>query len=381
MIIPPARTFGALLSIFSVAFLLTVPAATQVEPETMAPAAAPLTQQVTPSLALVLTGEGSGRLTHTATGLIVRSDGVLLTPYHNIINAREVQVRLASGEVYDRVSLIGFDERRNIAALRIPAVGLPEPTFCPLDKLQVGQTIYLLSNPRQLRNTTTSGTLSAIRMADEVKGAGNGYRLLQFTTPVPPGSGGGVVVDAEGRAAGIVVELGQNQNLNFAVPLQSVLGLAEGTLKTTLGSGSALRLPSMDDTPVSAAVVSTDPQEILRTFKTIAVAEGLLSLTSDVMDNELRERFEEAGLDILVVEDRRVADVIFQVKRVLPLLRHKFTYSAVHQKTSVVLTGGGDTAFTGNRAVGALAGDFVKKVLAARAALPQETEAEEKIKE
>src|ERR1700748_2944274 len=68
---------------------------------------------------VVLAGEGAGRLRSVATGVIIAKSGVVLTAYHVIKGALEVQVRTADGEVFDRVLLTGFDERRDVAALKI----------------------------------------------------------------------------------------------------------------------------------------------------------------------------------------------------------------------------------------------------------------------
>ena len=58
---------------------------------------------------IVLAGEGAGRLHSIATGVIISEDGVILTALHAIKDAAEVQVRMANGEVFDRVELLGSD--------------------------------------------------------------------------------------------------------------------------------------------------------------------------------------------------------------------------------------------------------------------------------
>src|SRR5499425_3138661 len=79
--------------------------------------------RVSPSAVSILVGKGDGQLAGLASGVIVRSDGVILTANHVVKGMSEVQVRLKSGEVYDQVALIASDERRDVAALRIPAAG------------------------------------------------------------------------------------------------------------------------------------------------------------------------------------------------------------------------------------------------------------------
>lgn len=74
---------------------------------------------------LILAGAGAGRLNTIATGTIVSKDGILLTALHIVKGAAEVQVRMANGDVFDHVELLGSDERRDVAALKIPAGSLP----------------------------------------------------------------------------------------------------------------------------------------------------------------------------------------------------------------------------------------------------------------
>jgi S1-C subfamily serine protease len=82
-------------------------------------------ERVSPSAVSILVGKGDGQVAGVASGVIIRSDGVILTANHVVRGMREVQVRLKSGETYDQVELIASDERRDVAALRIPATGLP----------------------------------------------------------------------------------------------------------------------------------------------------------------------------------------------------------------------------------------------------------------
>lgn len=85
--------------------------------------------------------------------------------------------------------------------------------------------MFAVKNGAGLPWTASSGVISAVRSADEVPGAGSGYRLLQFTAPLSPGSSGGVLVDGQARALAIVVGfLSAGQNVNFAIPLDSIVG-------------------------------------------------------------------------------------------------------------------------------------------------------------
>src|SRR5438552_3300361 len=220
--------------------------------------------RVSPAAVSILVGKGDGQVAGVASGVIVRSDGVILTANHVVKGMREVQVRVKSGEIYDHVELIATDERRDVAALRIPATGLPVLPTANSAEVRGGSPVYAVSNGAGLPWTASSGVLSATRLAEEVPGAGSGYRLLQFTASLSPGSSGGVLVDAQARALGIVVGfITPGQNVNFAVPVDSVAGLAAASGGTPFASGSRLQLPSsspLGNVPGPAAVARTRPQ-------------------------------------------------------------------------------------------------------------------------
>lgn len=317
--------------------------------------------RISPSVVLVLAGRGGGRLEATGSGVIVRENGVLLTAYHRIKNAHEVQVRLKSGEVYDKVELLGFDERRDVAALRIAAKGLPT---LPSAGAEAGQRIYVVSNPAGLRWSAAEGLLSAVRLADDVPGTGSGYQLLQFTAPVSPGSSGGVLVDAQARMLGVIVASKNGQNLNFAVPVNAVIGLADATVGTPLGSGSNLRLPTPEAPPSSVAVASTNATERLREVKTVYVRSNTSYFEPVQLQNDLRKRPEFVAWQLLIVDDVKVADAMIEVDR--PLFTFTFTYTLTDRKTSVVLASGKVTAWDGNLAAPGLAKEIVKQIKTAR---------------
>ena len=82
-------------------------------------------EHASPAVVLILVSTGNGQVSGIGSGLIVRHNGIVLTANHVVKGMREVQVRLKNGDVYDHVELIATDERRDVAALRIPATGLP----------------------------------------------------------------------------------------------------------------------------------------------------------------------------------------------------------------------------------------------------------------
>jgi S1-C subfamily serine protease len=237
---------------------------------------------------IILAGEGAGRLRFIATGVVISKDGVLLTALHAVKGAAEVQVRMANGEVFDRVELLGSDERRDVAALKISAGELPALSAGSSVNLSQGDPVYAVTNANGLAWSATEGILSALRPADEVPGAGSGFRLLQFSAPVAPGSSGGALVDRSGALIGIITSA--KGSAGFAIPIENVVGLADTGHRTAIGSGSSLQMPSkmVSDVPQSSAAISnSDPKRMLKEAKTIYIHSKTAFLTVDTLDRTL----------------------------------------------------------------------------------------------
>jgi hypothetical protein len=308
---------------------------------------------------VILSGEGAGRLTAISTGVMISPAGVLLTAFHAIKGANEVQIRLPNGEVFDHVEMLGVDDRRDVAALRISAGALPGLPIGSTTNLAQGDPVYAVTNGGGLVWSATEGILSAIRSADDIPGIGSGFRLLQFSPPIAPGSSGGALVDRSGNLIGIITR--GNASAGFAVPIESVLGLAESGQHTLLGSGRSLQLPTRlaRQTPSSSAeVADLDHKKILNEARTIHIVSSTQFITASTLSRALALQKDWPKLGLTVVEDRRVADISLDVDRVI--FTHVHTYSLVDTKTSIVLFSGRVRAFDGILASAGVAEEVVK---------------------
>ncbi len=175
------------------------------------------------------------------SGVIVGSDGYILTNNHVIDGADEIIVTIGKDKHEYKATKIGNDPATDIAVLKIDASNLPAITFTDSAKVRVGDICIAIGNPFGLTQTVTMGIVSALGRAGIERGmrAGDNTRyedFIQTDASINPGNSGGALVDAEGRLIGINTAIfsmsGGNQGIGFAVPANLGRTIMESLIKT-----------------------------------------------------------------------------------------------------------------------------------------------------
>ncbi len=162
------------------------------------------------------------------SGVIITTDGYVVTNSHVVSGAQVIIVRLNSGESY-RASLIGRDIRTDIAVLKIDAWGLKPVVFGDSDKLIIGEPAVVIGNPLgELGGTVTEGIISALDRDMIVDG--ESMNLLQTSAAVNPGNSGGGLFNNSGELIGIVNAKSGGfgvEGLGFAIPVNTAAVVIE----------------------------------------------------------------------------------------------------------------------------------------------------------
>jgi len=158
--------------------------------------------------------QGSG------SGIIISSDGYIITNYHVIEGAEEITVILNTGKEYSAV-LKGGDARTDLALLKIEATELPFATLGDSTALRVGDLAVAIGNPlgQELAGTVTVGYISALNRSITIDN--KTLTLIQTDAAINPGNSGGALVNAYGEVIGInTAKISSNQleGLGFAIP-------------------------------------------------------------------------------------------------------------------------------------------------------------------
>ena len=161
------------------------------------------------------------------SGVVLSTDGYIVTNYHVISGARQIAVTLNNGAEY-AATLVGSDAANDIAVLKVDAKDLTPAVLGDSSKLAVGDAVLAIGNPLgTLSGTVTDGIISALER--EVTIDGNTMTLLQTSAAVNPGNSGGGLFNASGELVGIVNAKSSSDssgnavdNIGFAIPINSV---------------------------------------------------------------------------------------------------------------------------------------------------------------
>ena len=158
------------------------------------------------------------------SGFIIDKEGHILTNYHVIANAREVEVTLHNKKKY-KATVIGRDRSHDLAVIQIKAPGVVPATLGDSKQLVVGQKVFAIGNPFGLSGTMTRGIISSLRPIRTPEGA-EIEEAIQTDAAINPGNSGGPLLNSRGEVIGInsmIATGGSNQSagIGFAIPINA----------------------------------------------------------------------------------------------------------------------------------------------------------------
>jgi putative serine protease PepD len=217
---------AALVAHAAPAAAATPAAATTVQSTSISSATAEsIYAQVSPGVVTITSNVGNGQA--IGSGIVLDSQGDILTNAHVIAGARQMQVTLSSGQTVP-ATLVGSNSAADLAVIRIsvPASSLHPVTLGNSGGVQVGDTVYAIGSPFGLSGTLTEGIVSNLNQGGAVSTGANLSGLIQTDAAINPGNSGGPLVNAAGQVIGInnSIESPVNGNVGvgFAIPINQV---------------------------------------------------------------------------------------------------------------------------------------------------------------
>jgi serine protease Do len=238
----------------------------------------------------------------TGSGVILTSDGYIVTNNHVVQGARKIEVRLASTNRTEArnatmiAKLVGADRVTDVAVLKVERANLP---FLPLgdsNALKQGQVVMAFGNPLGLEGSVSMGIVSSVSRRLHAE---DPLVYVQTDAPINPGNSGGPLVDMEGRVMGlntfIFTQSGGSEGIGFAVPSNAVQGIYDqirkdghvhrgqlGIVAQTITTGMAKGLKLSQDWGVIVSDVTPDGPADKEGMK---VRDILLSMNGTIMED------------------------------------------------------------------------------------------------
>ena len=260
------------------------------------------------------------------SGVIVQPNGIIVTNYHVVRKATEIQVLLADRTTYP-AELIGTDPKTDLAVLKIEAGNLPTIPWANSDGLEVGEYVLAVGNPFGLNQTVTLGIVSAVGRAR--MGIAEYEDFIQTDAAINPGNSGGALVNTRGELVGISTAIfsrsGGSMGIGFAVPSN----MARAILDQLVSTGEVVR-----------GWLGVSIQEVTPKLATqFGVVEPKGVLISDIIEGSPAE---QAGLrrgDIIVRFDERSIDDATQLKNMVAATEvgKRITVTLIRDEKTVVL--------------------------------------------
>lgn len=183
-------------------------------------------------------GDGNGGIreqTGSGSGVIIRSNGYIVTNNHVVGDASRIEVTLNNNRTYS-ASLVGTDPATDVAIIKIDADNLPAIPFADSDRLRLGEWVLAIGSPYDLRSTITAGIVSA--KGRSMPNYGKELKIesfIQTDAAVNPGNSGGALVNKEGLLVGvntaIISRTGSYAGYSFAIPSNIVHKIADDLIE------------------------------------------------------------------------------------------------------------------------------------------------------
>jgi len=263
------------------------------------------------------------------SGVIVSSQGYILTNNHVVDAADEIEVALADGRKAS-ATVVGTDPDTDLAVIKIDLPNLPAITLGHVDQASVGDVVLAIGNPFGVGQTVTMGIISALGRSH--LGINAFENFIQTDAAINPGNSGGALVDTNGNLLGINTAIysrtGGSLGIGFAIPVST----AKTVMESIINTGSVVR-----------GYIGVEPQDIT---PELAESFGLTQKTGAIIAGVLKNGpADKAGVkpgDILVAINQSpvadTTDLLNVVAKFAPGSKVKMTVIRKTKQLSIDLT-------------------------------------------
>jgi S1-C subfamily serine protease len=182
-------------------------------------------------------GKSKAESESVGSGVIIRSDGVIITNSHVVTGADRIVVSIGDKKL--PATVVGADKDSDIAVIKVDKGNLPAARLGSADQLEVGELAVAIGSPFGFQRSVTAGVISALNRKVTINGEGDGARtytnLIQTDAAINPGNSGGALINQKGEVVGINTLIystnGVSQGVGFAIPVEDAQKVARDILR------------------------------------------------------------------------------------------------------------------------------------------------------
>ncbi len=258
------------------------------------------------------------------SGVIISSDGYIVTNNHVVSDADEILVSLLDSDKEYKAKIIGLDPDSDLAVIKIDEKNLNNISFANSKNLLEGDVVFAIGNPFGVGGTITQGIISALNKSGI--GINNYENFIQTDASINPGNSGGALVDSRGALVGInsaiISRSGGNNGIGFAIPSNMVKMVAQSLIKNgTMQRGYM---------GVSIANLSKDLKEVYKN------SHGAL-ITSVEKDKPAKNAGLKRGDLIIKINDKNIQDAS-ELKNIIGSYKPKTQIQITYERDGKVQT-------------------------------------------
>ncbi len=292
-------------------------------------------------------GQSSSELTESSlgSGIILSSDGYILTNYHVIEGADQLKVN-ASGSEYT-ATVVGTDESSDLAVLKIDATGLTAIEIGSSSDLVVGEWVMAVGSPFGLEQSVSTGIVSATSRTTSALNSSSSSssssssavytNMIQTDAAINPGNSGGALVDKDGKLIGvntlIASSSGSSSGVGFAIPVDYAMNIAQQIIDGKTPSHAQL---GVSGTTVNSQIAQRYNLSVSSGAYVTSVSVGSSAANAGIQEGDIITKCGDTTITsstdlVLAVRSHNVGDTV------------SVTYNRNGQESTVQVTLGSDS--------------------------------------
>ena len=257
---------------------------------------------------------GDLQVSGTGSGVILRSDGHIITNAHVVADSEQIEVTLASG---DKLSgqVVGADIETDVAVIKVDRNDLPAAVIGSVKDVQVGETAIAIGSPLGLEQSVTAGIISALGRRVDRGDQSPLYDMIQTDAPVTQGNSGGALVDGRGAVVGINAAIAASpevgaEGIAFAIPVDVAVAVAEELINSGRATHPWLGITGGNITPEAAREFGIEQGAFIREVLNGGPAARAGMRPNDIVTSFAGERIESMDDLVVAIREHRVGEEV-----------------------------------------------------------------------